>query len=83
MKAKAANAIIVGLVLAGTLLLGNLAAIGGDGDLMPTLFLFFFAVIIAIQVVPAAMLFGYLIKGLFRSAPRSKEGAGVRTGNEN
>jgi hypothetical protein len=82
MKTKAANALIVGLVLVGTIFLGNLAGIGKDGELMPTLFLCFFAVIIAIQVVPAMMLFGYLFKELFRKVPKSKAEAGARGGNE-
>jgi hypothetical protein len=70
------------LVLVGTIFLGNLAGIGQGGELMPTLFLCFFAVIIAIQVVPAMMLFGYLFKELFHKAPKSKAEAGARGGNE-
>lgn len=81
MRTKTANALIVGLVLAGTLFLGNFAAIGKNGDLMPTLFLCFFAVIIAIQVVPAMMLFGYLFKEIFRKSPKKKAEAGARSGN--
>jgi len=83
MKTKVANALIVGMVLAGTILLGNLAAIGRGGDLMSTLFICFFAVIIAIQVVPAMMLFGYLTKALFSKSPRKKEEAAAQSGNEN
>ena len=82
MKTKVANTLIVGLVLAGTILLGNLAAISQEGELMSTLFICFFAVILAIQVVPAMMLFGYLFKELFHKAPKSKAEAGARGGNE-
>ena len=54
---------------------------GGDRqgqDLMPTLFLGFFAVIIALQVVPAMMLFRFLFKEIFRRTParRSRQRAG-------
>jgi len=82
MKTKVANTLIVGLVLAGTILLGNLAGIGQDGELMSTLFLCFFAVIIAIQVVPAMLLFSYLFKELFRKSPGKKAEAGAKNGNE-
>ena len=82
MKTKVANTLIVGLVLAGTILLGNLAAISQEGELMSTLFICFFAVILAIQVVPAMMLFGYLFKVLFRKSSGKKAEAAAQNGNE-
>jgi hypothetical protein len=82
MKSKVANTLIVGMVLAGTILLGNLAGIGQNGDVMSTLFLCFFAVIIAIQVVPAMLLFSFLFRELFRKSPGKKAAAGAKTGSE-
>ena len=82
MKSKVANTLIVGMVLAGTILLGNLAGIGQNGEVMSTLFLCFFAVIIAIQVVPAMLLFSYLIKELFRKSPGKNVEAEAKSGTE-
>ncbi len=72
MKAKVANSLIIGLVLFGTLFLGSLAGIGTGNAAMPTIFLCFFALIIAIQVVPALMLFGVLVKEVFRRTPKGE-----------
>jgi len=74
---------IVGLVVVGTIFLGSLAEIGKGSDVMPTLFFCFFGLIIAIQVVPALMLFGTLVKEVFRRVPRKDEQCEAGTGNEN
>ncbi len=52
-----------------------LASGGVDGDgtsLMAYLFLGFFAMLIATQLVPGAILFGALVKGLFSKTVESK-----------
>lgn len=77
-----ANGLIIGLVAVGTIFLGSLAEISKDSDVMPTLFFCFFGLIIAIQVVPALMLFGTLIREAFRRMPKKSEQAGARSGNE-
>lgn len=80
MKGKLANYLIVGLVAYGTIFLGTLAGVGRDGNLMPTIFFLFLATIIAFQVVPALMLFGALIRELFR---RIGKKAQMRADNQN
>jgi hypothetical protein len=78
MKAKVANSVIVGMVLISTIFLGTLAEIGKGSEVMPTLFLCFFAIILAIQVVPALMLFGVLLREIFRRLPRGeREGRSI------
>ncbi len=75
MKTKIANSLIVGLVVVGTLFLGNLVEVGQGSAVMPTLFLCFFALIIALQVVPAMLLLRLLFKEIFRRTSKPKEAA--------
>ncbi len=78
MKAKIANSLIVGMVVLVTVFLGSLAKFGADSEMLPTLFLCFFALLIAIQVVPALMLFGVMVKEIFRRTPKGEgEGRGI------
>jgi len=76
MKKAVSTTAIVGLVLAGAALLGSLVGIGQGEKLGVTLFLGFLALIIAFQVAPALMLFGVLLREVFR--PSAKEKAEVR-----
>ncbi len=73
MTAKIANSIIIGLVVVGTVFLGTLVQAANSGHLMPTLFLGFFAIIIAFQVVPALMLFYTMIKEIFHRHAKAEE----------
>jgi hypothetical protein len=78
MKAKVANSLIVGMVVIVTVFLGSLAKFGTNSEMLPTLFLCFFALLIAIQVVPALMLFGVMVKEIFRRTPRGeREGRSI------
>ena len=73
MKSTLANSLILLVVASGTALLSFLDVTALGLAPLETLFLVFIAVIIAIQVVPAIMLFGALIKGrLSRTAKRSE-----------
>ncbi|MFA5514997.1 MAG: hypothetical protein WDA20_01800 [Desulfuromonadales bacterium] len=81
MKAKIVNSLIVGLVVIGTVFLGPMVAADGSGNLMPTLFLGFFAVIIALQVVPALLLFGAMLREIFRRVS-GREGEQARSGRK-
>lgn len=60
---KAANLMIVGLVLFGTcaLMFFNQVTDGAEG--MSKLFLLFFGAIITVQIVPGILLLGTMIKG--------------------
>ena len=70
MKSTLANSLILLVVASGTALLSFLDVTALGLAPLEALFLVFVAVIIAIQVVPAIMFFGVLIKGLF---PRTEK----------
>lgn len=76
MKKALVKSVIVGLVLVGATLLGSLAGIVQGENLGVTLFFGFLALIIAFQVAPVLMLFGVLLKEIFR--PSSREEAEVK-----
>ncbi|MBE0504364.1 MAG: hypothetical protein IBX46_09575 [Desulfuromonadales bacterium] len=64
MKSTLANSLILLVVASGTALLSFLDVTALGLAPLETLFLVFIAVVVAIQVVPALMLFGTLLKGL-------------------
>ncbi|MBE0599244.1 MAG: hypothetical protein IH614_18530 [Desulfuromonadales bacterium] len=74
MNAKLANSLIIGLVLAGTVFLSSLA-LPGEANLMPAIFLGFFALIIVLQLVPAMMLFTLFLKQAFGRVAKEKDAA--------
>ena len=73
MKSTLANALILLVVASGTALLSFLDVTALGLAPLETLFLAFIAVIVAIQVVPAIMLFGALIKGIFARTEKRSE----------
>jgi len=73
MKSTIANSLILLVVASGTALLSFLDVTALGLAPLETLFLVFVAVIIAIQVVPAIMLFGTMIKGIFPRAEKHSE----------
>lgn len=73
MKSTFANALILLVVASGTALLSFLDVTALGLAPLETLFLIFVAVIIAIQVVPAIMLFGAMLKGIFSGAQKRSE----------
>ena len=73
MKSTLANSLILLVVASGTALLSFLDVTALGLAPLETLFLVFVAVIIAIQVVPALMLFGALLKGLFSRTQKHSE----------
>ena len=73
MKSTLANALILLVVASGTALLSFLDVTALGLAPLETMFLVFIAVIIAIQVVPAIMLFGALIKGIFARTEKRSE----------
>lgn len=73
MKSTLANSLILLVVASGTALLSFLDVTALGLAPLETMFLVFVAVIIAIQIVPAIMLFGAMIKGIFtRSGKRTE-----------
>jgi hypothetical protein len=73
MKSTLANALILLVVASGTALLSFLDVTALGLAPLETLFLVFVAVIIAIQIVPAIMLFGAMLKGIFSGAAKRSE----------
>ena len=73
MKSTLANSLILLLVASGTALLSFLDVTALGLAPFETLFLIFVAVIIVIQVVPAIMLFGTMIIGIFSGAQKRSE----------
>lgn len=73
MKSTIANSLILLVVASGTALLSFLDVTALGLAPLETLFLVFVAVFIAIQVVPATMLFGAMIKGIFSRTQKHSE----------
>ena len=65
MKAKYTNALILIVVATGTAFAAFIGDVSRGVEPLQTIFLGFVAAIIAIQVVPALMLLGCMIKALF------------------
>lgn len=73
MKSTLANSLILLVVASGTALLSFLDVTALGLAPLETLFLVFIAVVVAIQVVPAIMLFVRMIKGVFSQAGKRSE----------
>lgn len=73
MKSTFANAFILLVVASGTALLSFLDVTALGLAPLETMFLAFIAVIVAIQVIPAIMLFGALLKGIFARTEKRAE----------
>ena len=61
---KMSNAMIIAIVVAGTVILAFINQINLEGTLMSKLFLVFLGAIITFQLLPGLMLIGGMIKGL-------------------
>jgi hypothetical protein len=73
MKSTLANSLILLVVASGTALLSFLDVTALGLAPLETLFLVFVAVIIAIQIVPAIMFFGAMLKGIFSGVAKRSE----------
>jgi ABC-type Na+ efflux pump permease subunit len=62
---KIASWSIVGLVVAGTLLISGVADVSQGTGTMAKLFLFFLGAVIVVQVIPGMMLFAAMLKGIY------------------
>jgi len=62
---KVASWSIVGLVLAGTLLISGVADVSEGSGVMAKIFLFFLGAVIVVQVIPGLMLFSAMLKGIY------------------
>ena len=62
---KVASWSIVGVVLAGTLLISGIADVSEGSGMMAKIFLFFLGAVIVVQVIPGVLLFGAMLKGIY------------------
>jgi ABC-type Na+ efflux pump permease subunit len=56
---------IVGLVVAGTLLISGVADLSEGSGMMAKVFLLFLGAVIVVQVIPGLMLLGAMMKGIY------------------
>jgi FtsH-binding integral membrane protein len=72
---KVANAMIIGMVVIGTVIFSVINQISSGAELMPKLFLIFFGAIITVQVIPGLILMGTMIKGVVSFSQKKQEPA--------
>lgn len=77
MKAKLTNALIVVPILVGTVVLTGMAGMQAEGKVVPFLFLGFFGLIVAVQIIPALMLVCVLLKEIFSRTPQEGKEPGA------
>lgn len=56
---------IIGVVVAGTLLISGIADVSEGSGVMAKIFLLFIGAIIVVQVIPGIMLFSAMLKGIY------------------
>ena len=72
---KVANAMIIGMVIVGTVIFALINQVSSGAELMPKLFLIFFGAIITVQVIPGLILLATMIKGIFSIGQKNQETA--------
>ncbi len=60
---KVANAMIIGMVVMGTVIFSVMNQVSAGTEIMPKLFLVFFGAIITVQIIPGLILLATMIKG--------------------
>jgi len=74
---KVANAMIIGMVIAGTVSFALINQASSGTELMPKLFLLFFGAIITVQVIPGLVLLATMIKGVVSLGQKKQQPAKV------
>lgn len=69
---KVVNVLMIVMVLAGAIAFTFMSANHAGGELVSRMFLVFFGLIIAVQVIPGLMLFGVMLKEML-SVSRKEE----------
>lgn len=72
---KVANAMIIGMVIMGTVIFSVINQVSSGTELMPKIFLIFFGAIITVQIVPGLILLATMIKGLVNITQKKQEPA--------
>jgi len=76
-----ANALIIGMVIVGTVIFALINQVSSGAELMPKLFLLFFGAIITVQVIPGLILLATMIKNIVAISQKKKEPAKVTSHN--
>ena len=69
---KVANAMIIGMVVMGTVIFSVINQVSSGTEIMPKLFLIFFGAIITVQVIPGLILLATMIKGLVSNSQKKQ-----------
>jgi len=80
MKAKLLSTLIIAPIVVGTVFLANMGELTQLKEVMPNLFICFFGLIIAVQAIPAIMLFVVLIREIVHKETRPKDEASADIG---
>ena len=72
---KVANMMIIGMVVAGTVLFSLINQVSSGAELMPKLFMLFFGAIITVQVIPGLILLSTMIKNVVSLGQKKQEPA--------
>ena len=79
---KVANAMIIGMVIVGTVSFALINQASSGTELMPKLFLLFFGAIITVQVIPGLVLLATMIKGVVSIGQKKQEPAKATANND-
>jgi len=72
---KVANAMIIGMVIMGTVIFSVINQVSSGTELMPKIFLLFLGAIITVQIIPGLILLGTMVKGLANISQKKQEPA--------
>jgi len=78
---KVANMMIIGMVVAGTVIFSLINQVSSGAELMPKLFMLFFGAIITVQVIPGLILLSTMIKNVVSIGQKKQEPAKATANN--
>lgn len=70
---KIGNSLIIGMVIAGTVIFALINQVSSGAELMPKLFLLFFGAIITVQLIPGLILLATMIKNVVTIGQKKQE----------
>ena len=79
---KAANIMIVVMVVAGTVVFALINHVNSGSELMSKLFLAFIGAIITVQIIPGLILLGAMLKGLVSIGQKKEVPAGANANSK-
>ena len=78
---KVANAMIIGMVIMGTVIFSVVNQVSSGAEIMPKIFLVFFGAIITVQIIPGLILLATMIKGFVNVSQKKQEPAKTTINN--